>query len=407
MQWKGLLALFTITTVLMSASYTMLVPFLPMYLIDELGVAAEDVNVWSGMIFSSTFLISASMAPIWGAIADRGSHKMMALRASICLTIAYMFGAIVTSPMELFWMRCFQGFSAGLWPACLALMTATLPKDKLGLGLGLMQGGSTAGSVLGPLMGGILAEYLGMRASFWVSSCALGIITVLLLIFINEPSHNKENSKDKSVEHCNNWDLIRRPVIARMLFAAGIMAMSMMLVQPILPLYIAQIQGSMDKIVLISGIVFSVVGIAGVFGAPLWGRWGGSIGYRPILYTALFGAGVFGIVQAFPSSLEPFVAWRFVAGFFFAGVFPCINALFTENTQHDERGKVFGLSYSAQQIGSIAGPLCGGYLASISGNEAVIFAHGLLVLLLLIFLFVLRPKNSTNGSGKAVHLNKY
>ena len=403
MHWKVLLAIFTATTVLMSASYTMLIPFLPMYLIEELGVASEDVNVWSGMIFSSTFLISAIMAPIWGAIADKGSHKMMALRASICLTVAYMVGAIVTTPMELFWMRCFQGFSAGLWPACLALMTATLPKDKLGIGLGMMQGGSTAGSVLGPLMGGLLAEYLGMRASFWVSAAALGMITLLILLFIKEPKHEK-TPEEAVKKPSNSWDLIRRPVIARMLFAAGVMAMSVMLIQPILPLYIAQVQGSMDKIVLISGIVFSIVGIAGVFGAPLWGRWGGTIGYRPILYSALLGTGIFGMIQALPGTLEPFVALRFIGGFFFAGVFPCINALFAENTSHDERGKVFGLSYSAQQIGSIAGPILGGYIATWASNAAVILAHGALVILLLIFLFLMRPKNASNGTGKILNL---
>lgn len=53
--WKALVWFLTITSVFMSASYTMLVPFLPMYLIDELGVAQSDVNIWSGLIFSISF----------------------------------------------------------------------------------------------------------------------------------------------------------------------------------------------------------------------------------------------------------------------------------------------------------------------------------------------------------------
>lgn len=69
--WKALVWFLTLTSVFMSASYTMLVPFLPMYLIEELGVANSDVNLWSGLIFSTTFLISAIMAPIWGALADK------------------------------------------------------------------------------------------------------------------------------------------------------------------------------------------------------------------------------------------------------------------------------------------------------------------------------------------------
>ncbi len=85
--WKALVWFLTITSVFMSASYTMLVPFLPMYLIDELGVAQSDVNIWSGLIFSISFLISAIMAPIWGALSDKKSHKAMAVRAAVCLAM--------------------------------------------------------------------------------------------------------------------------------------------------------------------------------------------------------------------------------------------------------------------------------------------------------------------------------
>ena len=54
MNWKAVLAILTCNVVLMSASYTMLIPFLPMYLINELGVTSDNVNMWSGIIFSVT-----------------------------------------------------------------------------------------------------------------------------------------------------------------------------------------------------------------------------------------------------------------------------------------------------------------------------------------------------------------
>ena len=79
----------------MSASYTMLVPFLPMYLIQELNVAQDEVNLWSGIIFAISFAISGIMAPIWGAMADKKSRKLMAVRAAICLSITYVLGGLV------------------------------------------------------------------------------------------------------------------------------------------------------------------------------------------------------------------------------------------------------------------------------------------------------------------------
>lgn len=51
MRWKFILGLLTTCAVLMSMSYTMLIPFLPMYLIQDLGVVKADVDMWSGAIF--------------------------------------------------------------------------------------------------------------------------------------------------------------------------------------------------------------------------------------------------------------------------------------------------------------------------------------------------------------------
>ncbi|MFC2743848.1 MAG: MFS transporter, partial [Selenomonas artemidis] len=48
MNWKAALALLTCNVLFMSASYTMLIPFLPMYLTLELGVDEASVNMWAG-----------------------------------------------------------------------------------------------------------------------------------------------------------------------------------------------------------------------------------------------------------------------------------------------------------------------------------------------------------------------
>ena len=405
--WKALVWFLTITSVFMSASYTMLVPFLPMYLIDELGVAQSDVNIWSGLIFSISFLISAIMAPIWGALSDKKSHKAMAVRAAVCLALSYAWGGFVQTPWELFAMRSFQGFSAGLWPACLAIMTSTAPREKMGWCLGLMQGGSTAGGVFGPLIGGVLAELFGMRASFFFAGAALGMIALGLIFFIKGGEQKKITaaSSQKKKKDGGSLKLLKIPVIQRMLFFFFFVQLAVMLVQPVLPLYIAELQGSMDNIVMVSGIVFSVVGISGVFAAPMWGRLGTNIGYRWALYVALLGGGIFGVIQALPGEITPFVIWRFVGGIFFAGIFPAINALFAENTLPNERGRIYGLSYAAQQIGSVAGPILGGLMATYWSNATVVMAHGFVMILLVIMLYLKRPKNQDPGSGETINVD--
>ena len=399
--WKITLAILTANTVLMSASYTMLIPFLPMYLIQELGVAQGDVNWWSSAIFSVTFLISGIMAPIWGAIADKKSRKLMAIRAAACLAITYTLGGLVQGPWQLFWVRVLQGLSAGLWPATLAIMSAHAPHNRLGFSMGVMQAGLTAGGVLGPLIGGLLAEYIGMRSTFLASGAALFLITLVLAFCVTDSPAGKKSAaaKETADAAATRPNPLRLPVVQRMLFAAGVVQLTILMTQPVLPLYIAELQGSMESIVLISGIVFSIVGISGVLASPPWGILGQSWGYRPVLYLSLLFSAVFGIVQAIPHDLTWFTMLRFIGGLAFAGIFPAINAVLTQSTNPADRGKVFGYSYSAQQFGSVIGQIFGAALATWWGNQVAIAAAGAVLIPVVAVLYFFRPKNAAPATG--------
>ena len=228
----------------MSSSYTMLIPFLPMYLTRELGVDAASVNIWSGVVFSSTFLISAIMAPIWGRMADRRGKRLMAIRASLLLSISYFLGGIVTSPLQLTFMRMFQGFASGLWPMELAIMTIYAPPQKLGICLGIMQGALTAGGIIGPLFGGVLAELFGMRMSFFLASGALFLNFIVLVFFIKEPDLSRvparqaqPDEEDIPAETRSLWKV---PIIFHMLVCSALVQVVILIVQPILTTYISQ-----------------------------------------------------------------------------------------------------------------------------------------------------------------------
>ncbi len=400
-QWKVTLVILSLSAILMSLSYTMLIPFLPMYLIEELGVDVSRANFWSGLVFSVSFLISGVMAPIWGAMADKRSRKLMALRAAVLLAISYTLGGVVQNEWQLLAMRCFQGFASGLWPACLAILACSVPRDKVGFSLGIMQGAMTAGGVLGPFCGGALAEMFSMRMTFFIGGGALFVITLLIAFFIREPSRKTQASSSQKREKTN---LLKIPVIQRMLLCAGVVQLTILLQQPIMPMYIGELQGSMDRIVFLTGVVFSVVGISGVIASPLWCIIGQKWGYRPTLYTTLIGTSIFGMIQAIPDTLVSFTTWRFIGGLMFAGIFPAINAVLTMSTAPEDRGRIFGLSYAAQQAGSVIGPLMGGAMAMYFPLKSVIFVGGFILLPLALFLWAMRPKTEENSSGHPASL---
>ena len=189
--WILPLIVLTTSGFLMELSFTMVTPFLPLYLVQELHVVPDDVNLWSGAVFSVTFFISGLLGPVWGVIADRKSRKLMALRASVLLAVSYVLCGVVTSVEGLFAARVFQGFSAGLYPALLALVATTMPNNKIGLSMGLLQGGMTIGGIGGPFIGGVLSTEFGMRNSFYIAGIALAIITVLIFFYCKEGKHDE------------------------------------------------------------------------------------------------------------------------------------------------------------------------------------------------------------------------
>lgn len=382
MPWVVTLTILVASAFLMDMSFTMITPFLPVYLSSELGAKASEVDMWSGAVFAVTFFVSGLLGPVWGVLADRKSRKLMALRASIGLTISYALCGIVQTPMQLFAARFFQGLCAGLYPALLALLAASIPARKTGLSMGLMQGGMTVGAVVGPFVGGVLADYFGMRESFFVASVALGLISLLIGFCIKE----KPRTIKVTSRNWFDWSVIRQSAIFKMLMACAVIHASLFSAQPILPLYIAQLQGSMDNIMMLSGTIFSVCAISIMIASPILGAAGQKFGFLKVLSCSLFFAGLLISAQVLGRTPFEFGVWRFIAGFAIAGLIPLVNSIISTECPPDKKGEVFGFNFLTGHAGMALGPFAAGALSGWFGYQAVIVASGLILFPLIIYL---------------------
>ena len=386
MPWVVTLTILVAGAFLMDMSFTMITPFLPVYLSSELGAKASEVDMWSGAVFAVTFFVSGLLGPVWGVLADRKSRKLMALRASIGLTISYALCGIVQTPMQLFAARFFQGLCAGLYPALLALLAASIPARKTGLSMGLMQGGMTVGAVVGPFVGGVLADYFGMRESFFVASIALGLISLLIGFCIKE----KPRTVKVTSRNWFDWSVLRQPAIFKMLIACAVIHASLFSAQPILPLYIAQLQGGMDNIMMLSGTIFSVCAISIMIASPILGAAGQKYGFLKVLSCSLFFAGLLISAQVLGRTPLEFGVWRFIAGFAIAGLIPLVNSIISTECPPDKKGEVFGFNFLTGHAGMALGPFAAGALSGWFGYQAVIVASGLILFPLIVYLNYMR-----------------
>ena len=392
MSWKILLAMMVTFALMMSSSYTMLIPFLPIYMQSELGATADNVSLWSGVTYAITFAISAFVSPIWGKLSDKMGKKPMIIRASFLLAITYFLGGIVRTPFELFLVRAFQGIASGLWPACLVMMSACVPKNKIGISMGLMQSANICGGIIGPLLGGILATAFGMRNSFYVGAVALSLITVTTILFIKEPPAAPEKEINKA-QNTSYLTFIKDKNILILLLCVCMTNLVILQIQPIVSLYVQQLSHNSDKAVLLTGFIMSLGGIAGALASPLWGKTGQKVGFYKTITLAFISAGLLMSLQGVPNSLVLFGLMQFLCGLGFSGIFPSANSILVLLTPPSSRGMGFGSLFSAQMIGGALGPVIGGVIVSFMSFNTVYIISGSILFVIGIYLKFFAPES--------------
>lgn len=392
MSWKILLAMMVTFALMMSSSYTMLIPFLPIYMQSELGATADNVSLWSGVTYAITFAISAFVSPIWGKLSDKMGKKPMIIRASFLLAITYFLGGIVRTPFELFLVRAFQGIASGLWPACLVMMSACVPKNKIGISMGLMQSANICGGIIGPLLGGILATAFGMRNSFYVGAVALSLITVTTILFIKEPPVAPEKEINKA-QNTSYLTFIKDKNILILLLCVCMTNLVILQIQPIVSLYVQQLSHNSDKAVLLTGFIMSLGGIAGALASPLWGKTGQKVGFYKTITLAFISAGLLMSLQGVPNSLVLFGLMQFLCGLGFSGIFPSANSILVLLTPPSSRGMGFGSLFSAQMIGGALGPVIGGVIVSFMSFNTVYIISGSILFVIGIYLKFFAPES--------------
>ena len=377
----------TASMTVLAICYTMIIPFLPIYLL-ELGVPKDDVALWSGLVFGITFLIAGIMAPIWGKIADNKGKKRMALRAGFAIAVSYVLIGMVSNEYELLLGRAFVGFANGFYPAAMTMVSLSVDEKQVGRALGIFQTGLILGNVVGPFLGGAIESIVGMRPVFYVSGVAVLIATLAVLFFVKEPKlHTDEsNEEGKSKQPIKSTSLRedfkavqQQPVLVRLLWIFFFMQCAIMMLQPILALYVGDMQGTMEGAAIISGTILSIGGLAGSLTTNIWVRIGERRGYFKTISYCMLGSGVVLLLQSLPVGIWWFGVLQVLIGSCIVGINPSLSAAVTLNTDPSFRGRMFGMTTTAQQFGSMVGPVFASIVSTYIGISYVFSITGLLL----------------------------
>ena len=392
-QWRNTLWAMVGVQFVMTMAFSMLTPIMPL-LLPELGVnTVAGIDIWAGILSGITSFVAAFASPVWGRVADRHGRKLMLLRSSLAIGFFTVLMGLSQNVWQFFGARMLMGVFAGFSSAAIALVASQVPEGRLGYSLGWLSTGQLVGSLVGPIVGGALADLTGSyRVPFYLTSAtifaSLGLVWFLVREEFTRPA---KGSAGRSLT-AGLIALMRSPTLLALFFVLLMAQFGVRTVQPIITLYVKEMVGNLPNVATLAGIAFSITGVANVISAPFLGNRSDRMGYRRVLLICLLGSTLTTLPQAFTHNYFVFTAERFAVGLFIGGLLPTANALVGRLVPRSDRGTIYGMTSSAMFMGNSLGPLLGGFLAAGLGLSWVFLMTGAVLALNLVWVYYRVPE---------------
>lgn len=384
--WQRNLVVLWFGTFMTGIGSSLIAPFISLYISTLGNYSKTELNIWSGLVFSSTFIVLAIVSPLWGRLADQKGRKLMLLRASLGMGVVISLMAFVTAAWQLLILRMLLGAFSGFISNSMALMASSAPKEKSGSVLSLLTTGSVAGTLIGPIVGGILVNFTGYRRVFSVTGIIMFLVFFLALFFVKETF--KPIEKKDMLSASEVWKVIAHPsVIWGMFFATLITQMTNQSINPVLSLYVQELMHGQGNITFMAGIVAAAPGIVTLIAAPFLGRLGDQVGQRKILGFGLIFSFIVFSVTATTTNIWFLIVMRLLVGISDAAILPSVQAILAKESPQAVTGRIFSYNQSAQSIGAFAGPLLGSAIAGFIDYRYVFVGSAILVVFNLINYF--------------------
>ena len=374
--WKRTVYISLVCVFCTAFGVSQLAPILPLYFHD-LGVQTpEAMSLWSGLATGATYIIVCLAAPFWGRVADKKGRKITLIRSSFGMALCNVLIAFQTTPEGVVLIRLVQGLVSGFYSASITLIASESPIERTGWALGLLASANLAGSLIGPLLGGYIADTVGIRNDFIIVGTLMGLAGVLATIFIHEnyvPQPNPEKlSIRKLKEQIPEFNSIVALCVASFIYAICIMSL-----QPVISVYIKGIVPSdTENLAFIAGAVFSAMGIAQLMSSSPLGKLVDKIGPRKVLVVSLIYVGILNIPQAYVSNVYQLATIRFLQGFGLGGMLPALNTYLSSKTPREFTGQVFSYNQSCLFFGYFLGSVGGASLMAWLGFTTLFWVSG-------------------------------
>ena len=405
-QWERNLYVLWVAQAASAMGFSFFFPFVPLF-VQDLGV--EDPGraaLWSGIAGGVGGLVMMVSGPIWGILGDRYGLKKNILRSLFGSALVLGLTGLVTDVYQLVAFRMLLGLVAGTWVTIMALVSASAPRERVSYGIGVVLSASFVGFTVGPFIGGLLADGVGYRLTFFVTGALCTFAGLMVLLFVRESFQRPlevEKLRPRLVLE-NFTQSMRLPGLAPVLVVLLLIQVGPTIMMPVLPVFIGTLSAA-GSAASGAGIAFSIMGGAGGLSSVVTSRLARRFGIGPVMTVAFVGGGLLYLPLLFVGSLASVFVITGFMGFFNGGLNTLAFGLVGSTVPKDKQGAAYGVAQSASSLAWGGGPLVGGAIAGMWGLREVFLVNSIALFataLLAARLFRKRPAETEAGEAKPV-----
>jgi MFS family permease len=383
--WRVLVAIFCITSVVESLGVSQIFAFAPTYL-TQMGVADADRLHFIGLFSALIFVVGAPLVPLWGVWADKYSRKVVIVRSALVEAVVFACVALSREPWQLAGSMLLVGFQLGNTGVMLAAIRDVAPRNRLGTAIALFGASGPIGMAIGPVLGGRIVDGLhqGLPVVFWVSA-ALSVGTAALVTFGSKEVRPTVVPEGRIVRLAFGAvrGVLTDRVIRRIFLIFGVAFLGAQMSRPYLPVLVEAVNGKLDLASAI-GFVTGTAALVGALVSPIGGWLGDRVGFRPVLVGGLLLGGLSAAALPFLPSVETLALGVLVFGACYSVEAAMIFGLLATEVPPERRSATLNLVYLPLYGAGIIGPILGAIVVGIGiwapfAAAAIVFVTGALV----------------------------
>lgn len=158
-----------ITLLLDAIGIGLILPVLPQLIAEVSGNALGSAALWGGLLTTAFAVMQFLCGPTLGGLSDRFGRRPVLLISTGVMALDYVVMALAGSIWLLLAGRILGGITAATHATAAAYIADISPPERKSANFGLIGAAFGIGFILGPVMGGLLAEW-GTRAPFWAAA---------------------------------------------------------------------------------------------------------------------------------------------------------------------------------------------------------------------------------------------